>query len=297
MTGAPRLLTGALALAIALSATGCRRNKKKPVVVTTLDGPSTVLPAPPGDAGAGTTRTAMETLEVAGTKRSYLLVEPTTREPGRTYPLVLVFHGDGGDAKGFHEGFPFEKASGSDAILAYPEGINTMWDLDTKIDSREVKFISALVDSLAARFSIDRKRVFAAGYSSGGFLANIVACQKSGLLRAISSSAGGAPYKQALVFANGYTKCLGQAPVAMIALHGESDHSVGLSSGRFSSEYWAYANGCQTEAMETTFYEECRAYRGCPAGKAVAFCQIPGLGHWVWDHAAEASWTFFRTQT
>lgn len=299
MIGASRILLGALALALALSATGCRRNKKKPVVVTTLDGPSAVLPAPPADAGAsaGVTRTALLSLDVAGTRRGYLLVEPITREPAKTYPLVLVFHGDGGDPTGFHEGFPFEKASGGDAILAYPEGINTMWDLDTKIDNREIKFIGALVDSLATRFPIDRKRVFAAGYSSGGFLANIVACQRSGLFRAISSSAGGAPYKQALVFANGYTKCLGQEPVAMIALHGESDHSVDLSSGRFSSEYWAHANGCQTEAMETTFYKECRAYRGCPAGKGVAFCQIPGLGHWVWDHAAEASWTFFRTQT
>jgi hypothetical protein len=38
-------------------------------------------------------------------------------------------------------------------------------------------------------------------------------------------------------------------------------------------------------------------YRGCPAGKAVGLCTVPKLGHWVWDHAAEASWTFFRTQT
>ena len=300
MTSTPKvILLGGLALALALvfSAAGCRRNKKKAVVITTLDGPSAVLPAPSDDARAGATRTAMQSLDVSGTRRSYLLVEPTTREPGKTYPLVLVFHGDGGDANGFHEGFPFEKASGADAILAYPEGINATWDLDTKIDNREVEFIGALVDSLATRFPIDRARVFAAGYSSGGFLANIVACRKSGLFRAISSSAGGAPYKQALVFANGYTKCLGQAPVAMIALHGESDHSVELSSGRFSAEYWGYANGCQTEAMETTFYEECRAYRGCPPGKSVAFCQIPGLGHWVWDRAAEASWTFFRTQS
>jgi poly(3-hydroxybutyrate) depolymerase len=83
----------------------------------------------------------------------------------------------------------------------------------------------------------------------------------------------------------------------MLALHGEDDHSVTLASGRFSAEYWAYVDGCKTQEMETTFYPECRAYRGCPAGKGVAFCQIPGLGHWVWDRAAEASWTFFRTQS
>jgi poly(3-hydroxybutyrate) depolymerase len=82
----------------------------------------------------------------------------------------------------------------------------------------------------------------------------------------------------------------------MLALHGEDDYGVTLSSGRFSAEYWAYVNGCKTDEMETTGYEQCRVFRGCPTGKAVGFCPIPGLGHWVWDHAAEASWSFFLTQ-
>ena len=51
-----------------------------------------------------------------------------------------------------------------------------------------------------------------------------------------------------------------------------------------------------TEEMEATGYPECRAYRGCPLGKAVAFCSIPTLGHWVWDDAATAAWTFFERQ-
>ena len=291
-TGAPLAL-----LLTALLTAGCR--EKKPVVTTTLDGPSDILPGPLAsliDAGP-LTQASSRTIAVAGSQRDYVLVEPTTLDPAKRYPVVLVFHGDGGDAAGFHHAFPFEKASGADAILAYPGGINATWDLDTKFDNRDVNFAESIVSELAARFPIDKTRVFAAGYSSGGFLSNIIACQKSGLLRAISSSAGGAPYKQALVWTNGYPKCPGQAPIAMLALHGENDHGVSLDSGRFSAEYWAYIDECKTDQMETTFYKECRAYRGCPSGKAVAFCQIPGLGHWVWDRAAEASWTFFRTQT
>ena len=146
------------------------------------------------------------------------------------------------------------------------------------------------------RSPVDRSRLFATGYSSGGFLANVIACQRSGLLRAIASNAGGAPYKQAQTWPNGYAKCPDQAPIAMLALHGEDDYGVTLSSGRFSAEYWAYVNGCKTDAMETTGYRECQVYRGCPSGKAVGFCPIPGLGHWVWDHAAAATWSFFLTQ-
>jgi polyhydroxybutyrate depolymerase len=155
----------------------------------------------------------------------------------------------------------------------------------------------ALADQLGRQFPIDSQRRFATGYSSGGFFANVLACQRHALLRAISSSAGGAPYKQALVWANGFPKCPDQGPVAMLALHGESDFGVTLSSGRFSAEYWAYVNDCRADEVEATFYKECRAYRGCKPGKAVAFCQIPGLGHWVWKQAAEASWTFFNTQS
>ena len=291
-----RLVLAGVVVTMFVSAGGCRRREKKTVTLVAVSGTSAVLPAPFSASNGAQTGVTTRTVEVGGTKRQYVIVEPALLDAAKHYPLVLVFHGDGGDASGFHRTFPFEKASGADAILAYPDGINATWDLDTNFDNRDVKFVEAVVEDVAGRLPIDRKRVFAAGYSSGGFLSNIIACQKSGLLRAISSSAGGAPYKQALVWANGYPKCPGQEPVAMLALHGESDYGVGLDSGRFSAEYWAYINGCKTDEMETTFYKECRAYRGCPSGKAVAFCPIPGLGHWVWDRAAEASWTFFLTQ-
>lgn len=225
-----------------------------------------------------------------------MLIEPLHVEAGRAYPLVLVFHGDGGDAKGFHAAWPFERASGGEAYLAYPEGLRRTWDLETTTDNPDVAFVDALVAAVAERHPIDRARLFATGYSSGGFFANVLACQRPGMLRAIASNAGGAPYRQLEKWKNGYAKCPGQRPVAMLALHGERDRGVTLDSGRFSAEYWAYVNGCNTGEMETTGYPECRAYRGCPTGKSVGFCSIPTLGHWVWDHAAEATWTFFERQ-
>ena len=96
----------------------------------------------------------------------------------------------GGDARGFHEAFPFERASGAEAILAYPEGLDATWDLETKLGNRDVEFAAELVEELARTATIDRSRVFGVGYSSGGFLTNVIACQRGGLLRAISSSAG-----------------------------------------------------------------------------------------------------------
>lgn len=303
------LTTAAIALtAIGTVALGGCRQKKPPPIVHALDGESAVLPrvapavtGPAGrdaarDAGAARTVVTESSLRVGDRTRRYTLVEPAVLEAGRSYPLVLVFHGDGGDGRGFHDAWPFEQATGGDAVLAYPDGVGRTWDLETTRDNPDEAFAVALVDAIAASRPIDRARLFATGYSSGGFLANVLACHRPGYLRAIASNAGGAPYKQLETWPNGFPKCPGQKPIAMLALHGEGDFTVGLDSGRFSAEYWAYVNGCKTDELETTGYPECRVYRGCPAGQAVGFCAIPPLGHWVWSEAARASWTFFQRQ-
>lgn len=289
--GIKRLVFGLAAVGVV--AAGCRK-EKPPVRVHPAEGESAVLPRVVRPTTTTIMKTSARTIDVGGKSRRYTFVEPSAPVAGKRYPLVLVFHGDGGDAAGFHSAFPFERASGEDALLAYPEGINSGWDLETTKDNREVRFIEALIEQLAAQHPVDRTRIFATGYSSGGFLSNVLACHRPGLLRAIASNAGGAPYNQREKWGNGYPKCPGQQPTAMLALHGEQDRGVTLDSGRFSAEYWAYVNGCNTEEMETTGYGECHVYRGCPAGKAVGFCSIPPLGHWVWSEAAEASWTFFE---
>jgi polyhydroxybutyrate depolymerase len=282
--------------ALAVVVGGCRRDRTPPRVFP-ADAASTALPlVVRPEPAPGTTRTTGRSIDLRGRQRGYLLVEPAEREEGRRYPLVLVFHGDGGDAAGFHQAWPFERASGKDAVLAYLDGMDRRWDLEATIDNRDVTFVEAVIADVERTHAIDRARVFATGYSSGGFLANVVACHRPGLLRAIASSAGGAPYNQLLRWPNGYPMCPGQKPIAMLALHGEHDLTVTLDSGRFSAEYWAYVNDCNTHEMESTGYAQCRFYRGCPAGRAVGFCSIPSLGHWVWSEAAFAAWTFFERQ-
>jgi polyhydroxybutyrate depolymerase len=234
-----------------------------------------------------------DVVDVGGSPRRYLLVTPRTMHAGVRLPLVLVFHGDGGTAVSFHAGYPFERGSGDEAVLAYPDGIGSTWDLETRHGNRDVAFVRALLDTLRARLPIDDARIFATGYSSGGFFSNLLACRLPDTFRAIASNAGGAPYGLEARWPNGYPRCDGQKPVAMLALHGRRDLGVTFDSGRFSAEYWAYVNGCRETEVEPTSYDECKAYRGCSPGKPVALCDVPSLGHWVWDRAAEATWTFF----
>jgi polyhydroxybutyrate depolymerase len=286
---------GVLLLVIVACTAGCRR-KKASVRVQPITGESAVLPRIVRPTPPESVRVSPHAVDVAGRKRTYLLVEPAPLEPSRQYPLVFVLHGDGGDAAGFHRAWPFERATGSEAILVYLDGLLARWDLETTVDNPDVACVEAVVADVAKIRPLDRSRIYATGYSSGGFLANVVACQKPGLLRAIASNAGGAPYNQREQWPNGAPKCPGQQPTATLALHGARDFTVTLDSGRYTAEYWAYVNGCRETEMETTGYAECQLYRGCPSGKAVGFCVVDTLGHWVWDEAANASWTFFQRQ-
>jgi len=284
-----------LALVAVLALVGCwRRGKTIDVHVSAVAPDAALLtaarvtPAP-----TGRPRVLVRIVEVGDMARRYLLVVPVHPDPARRYPLVLYFHGDGGDGLGMQRNAPFEVATGDRVIVAYPDGVGRTWDLETTRDNRDVAFVLALLDDVEKDYPFDRSQVFAYGYSSGGFFSNVLACQRSTLLHAFSSSAGGAPYHQAESWPNQFPRCPGQAPVPMIALHGELDLGVTLDSGRFSAEYWAYVNGCDMSEMETTAYPECRAYRGCKPGKDVAFCQVPGLTHWLWDRAPQVSYEFF----
>jgi polyhydroxybutyrate depolymerase len=254
--------------------------------------PSLILPELERVTGNAKVRVTQETVNVDGTQRHFELVVP--RELGHAVPVIFVLHGDGGDGPGFHAASPFEHASGDDAIVVYPSGMSATWDLDTARSNRDHVFLEAIIDHLSALYTVDRRRIFGTGYSSGAFLVNFMACERPGFFRAIASNAGSAPYGRSQRYPNGYTKCDKQKPVPMLALHGGLDYTVTLQSGRFSADYWAYVNGCAIGTWETTGYLECKAYQGCIAGNDVAYCEIADLGHWVWSRHAEATWSFFR---
>jgi polyhydroxybutyrate depolymerase len=287
MTRAVRYgFSASFALAIA---TAC--NRDAPPTVSNAKDPSLVLPraTPHPSAGADV---AKRTITVGGVSRNYVLVTPKQLDPSPW--LVLVFHGDGGTAASFHGALPYENASGNRAVIAYPEGLGATWDLETLDENKDEAFIVALVDALTKEFHVDAAHVYGSGYSSGGFFLNVIACHRPGLLRAFASSAGGAPYKQKQKWPNGYPGCPGEKPTAMIAMHGTADFGVDVKSGRFSAQYWSYVNGCNFREQETTSYEQCRTYRECPAASPVVYCEIDGLGHWVWDQADAVSFSFFE---
>lgn len=241
-----------------------------------------------------------ETLDVGGTQRTYVLAVPKSHDVERAYPLVLVFHGDGGDGPGMRRVHPIDSFSGDTAVVAYPTGLGQTWNLyEPSATNPDIAFVEALVDAIDAKVKIDRTHVFGVGYSSGGYFINQVSCRKNGFFRGIVVHAGGAPNEpedpEAGVWPSGYVKCKDQLPapeggVATMAVHGENDAPEG---GEFVAIYWAALNGCKEERTPTT-PSPCVKFEGCPADKPVVWCLIPGMGHTIWQEGTKAGWDFIK---
>lgn len=238
------------------------------------------------------------TVQVGARTRSYGVRVPMTYDPAVSYPVVMVFHGDGGTQDNMYAYVKYQVASGDEAILVYPSGENMTWDLYTSAASnKDIAFLEALVPDLAARYTIDQTKIFGFGYSNGAYFVNQVACRRSAYFRGVASNAGGAPYEPNdpnRKWPNGYQQCPNQTAVPFIGFHGTDDGVVGYNGGEFSARYWAYVNGCNGTRQATT-PAPCETHPGCTSGKPVVWCPIPGINHSVWADAMKTSWDFFKT--
>jgi polyhydroxybutyrate depolymerase len=225
----------------------------------------------------------------AGRMRTYQLFVPTTHDGKRTFPLVFVFHGNGGTGTDMRSILPLEGAADGGGIFVYPEG-GGGWDLDSKApNNADIAFFDAMVTKLSDEYCVDKKRIFATGYSNGGYFSNQLGCRRGSVLRGVVSHAGGGPYGMNDEYdGNGDLVCP-ESSVAALIVHGAADTGVALSEGQSSRDHWRRVNGCSSSSMPAT-PSPCIAYAGC--SKSVLYCEIGGLDHVVWQSGASATWSF-----
>ena len=237
---------------------------------------------------------------VGGVKRTYLLHLPAGRPSARGLPLVVVYHGGGGNGRSA------ARMSGMDAradragfLVAYPNGTgpalanailtwNTWHCCGTALDRRadDVGFTRAMVDAIAQDYAIDRHRVYATGMSNGGMMAYRAACELADVFAAIAPVAG----------AQDTDDCHPSAPVSVIAFHGTADHHVRYDGGppdvsldrhprvdksvATTIAFWAWRNRCApTPTRERKGHVLHETY-ACEAPRAgVELYAIDGQGH------------------
>ncbi len=212
-------------------------------------------------------------VDVDGMTREFILDVPAA-PAGRKLPVVLAFHGIGGDPETLREytGIGAEAvARGYIAVL--PRGeivrlgarVGPGWSIASK-GNREVRLVEALLRWLDGNYCVDGDRIHVAGFSNGAHLAHVLACRMPERIAAIGA-VGGALREMA-------EGCGSSVPVAAIVIHGGADPVVGVEEGRSASEHWKRMAGCGEGAQ---MHGVCAGYDACRV--PVTYCELPGLGH------------------
>jgi polyhydroxybutyrate depolymerase len=117
----------------------------------------------------------------------------------------------------------------------------------------DVDFISTLIDSISAQYNIDSDRIYATGFSMGGFMSNRLACELSNRIAAIAPVAG--------TIGASLTSCNPGRPVPVGHFHGTADQTVGYYNNAYGInvdsliQFWITNNGCQNIFTQTQFLD------------------------------------------
>jgi len=244
-----------------------------------------------------------ETLEHAGYQRGYRLHVPAGIEEGgaSAVPLVVLLHGRGGSGSGMAQLSGFDDLADEHGfIVVYPDGIDNQWNYVDGIEGYQNEvpdsdFLRALVAYLADSYPVDSRRVYVAGFSNGGFMAQRLACDGNDLFAAFAS-----------VGAAGYggqpASCGDPEPVSILFMHGTKDTVVPfaglrqqgpngpvtvLASVEQTFGYWTDRIGCSTTidarqlaAMRSADMEvHVLDATNCPADHQLELVVIVGGGH------------------
>src|SRR5258708_33710520 len=146
---------------------------------------------------------------VGGRERTFIEYVPKTLKPSA--PLLFVLHPSGGDASGMRDYSKYEFDELADKhgfLVVYPDGFENTWNDcrgGSPFSSKRLKiddssFIEALLNHEVTAHAIDRKRVFAAGWSNGAQLAYRLALEHPQDFAGVATISASLPVKENLDF-------------------------------------------------------------------------------------------------
>jgi len=255
-----------------------------------------------GSAGGGSNACPMpalkagntdKTLMVGGMSRSYTLHVPAAYTGSNAVPLVLHFHGLGGNGKGESTSSPYPAQTDPDGvIMAFPTGLagpgGNAWNVGPCCvkNTDDVAFAKALVTEIEKTACIDTKRVYAVGFSMGGGMSHYIACHAADVFAAVAPAAFD-------LLQENVGDCKPPRPIAEITFRSTGDNVVAYAGGasmavqgmpitflgaKGTFQKWAEINQC-TGAASAEDSNGCATYAGCPAGIEVTLCTKQGGTH------------------
>jgi poly(3-hydroxybutyrate) depolymerase len=230
--------------------------------------------------------------QVAGKTRSSVVHVPSgTNKPA----LVFFVHGANGSGAGFQNETKGNVTADREKFIAvYPSassnGQGGIWE--DMFGTGNFPFFLALIDTIDARYHIDRNKVYMTGFSQGGMISFVAACSYSHVFAAVAPVSG-----------HSGTTCALKRPVPMFMTFGAQE---GAPSFLKDLDVWLKADSCPSTPTITRPYPASNpnskvtrvAYGPCANGSQVVMDSIKDQGH-QWPGAtnlnqADEVWSFFK---
>jgi polyhydroxybutyrate depolymerase len=231
-------------------------------------------------------------IDVGGVTRDYILDVPDAVRPHVPAPLLLDFHGFGHSGAGVWNVSGFRAlAAQAGFVTVYPEGLPVRltihgqeleragWEMFTIDGNRDLAFVRALLDNLERRYCIDRRRIFATGFSNGAFFSALLGCAMSDRIAAVAPVSGG-PLRVA---------CTPTRGVPILIQHGRQDELIPIEYARHARDDWLKVDGCAADDKAVDG-PACTRWSACRSGAVVEYCEEDFPHAWppqatarVWD--------------
>ena len=177
-------------------------------------------------------RAEVRKFDIGGITRHHIVFRPKGRESEINRPVLIHLTGYD-DAIDFEINYIRFHLYGDTAgfFTVYPEAYQRRWNSTAfeingwpTSNTDDVAYISALIDTLRAQYSIDTTRVFVSGWSNGGTMANLVATKLAHRITAACVVDGAVTP----TIVNGYSP---KRPVPIMILNGTEDPYVPYTGG------------------------------------------------------------------
>jgi len=251
-----------------------------------------------------------------GEEREYFLYVPDSYNENTEYPVLLNFHGFGGNAKDYinYESDFRDVAEQEGVILVYPQGSLlsgfSHWNAapmaeDNKSNTDDIGFIELLIRNLQQDLSVDPNRIYATGFSNGGMFSYALGCFTEGLIAGVAAVSG---------LQLNLEDCSPSHPISVLIAHSTTDDvipytgSSDVASVDETVSFWRTANQTSSEAKESrhNLGDETvwiYTYTGGTNGSEVLHYKVDNGMHMWFDHIIEEQsfaslmWDFLSPQT
>ncbi len=254
-------------------------------------------------------------------ERDYYVWLPPTYNNQHAYPLVLEGPGCGGIGT---QVYPLSPTNGTDdagvngtvirvGLTPPPNSVGHgtnenqgCFDDKEGDDSVDFVFYETLLDKLKTQLCYDENRVFAAGNSTGAWLANELLCKYGGdtrgyAIRGVLANQGGLPTDPK------WKPTCTTTPVAGTWVYEIGDTTDAFPTSKYAITWAMQVNGCQDFSVDTAQLEDfpigaaqpsstCKRILGCPKPELypLIVCALAGTAHGSHDAIINPAFAAFE---